>query len=111
MRKKLISLVVATGLITGIGVVGATGAQAETRSTGSISFTTPIVAKPNIYPPTDGGGSSGAPSNPDSVGRQVCSVVTYIASYLGFWQKVANVNKWVQVAIYSTAIVCSIIHQ
>ena len=110
MKKKLISLVVATGMITGIGVVGATGAQAETRSTGSTTFTSPIAAKPNFVPPTDGGSSSPTPGASNPEGRQVCSVVQYVSDYVGFWQKVSNVFKWVQVAIYSSALVCSVIY-
>lgn len=111
MRKIFISLVVAIGMIMGIGVVAATGAQAETRSTGSTSFTSPIIAKPNFVPSTDGGGSSPTPNNPNSPGQQVCSVVTYISGYVGIWQKVANVNKWVEAAIYSSAIVCTILYR
>lgn len=110
MRSKLISLVVTTGMIMGIGVVGATGAQAETGLIGSSPFTSPIVAKPNFVPPTDGGSSSPAPGAANSAGRQVCSVVQYVSDYVGFWQKVSNVVKWVQVAIYSSALVCSVIY-
>lgn len=108
---KFVSLAAITGLIMGIGLVGATSAQAETRSSGPSTFVSPIVVKPNFVPPTDGGGSSSSPGNSNSAGQQVCSVVTYISNYVGFWQKVANVNKWVEVAIYGSALVCTIIYR
>jgi hypothetical protein len=111
MKLKLISFGATTGLIIGIGFVGATGAQAETRLTGSPVVSLPIVSKPNFVPPTDGGGTSPALGNSNSAGQQVCSVVTYISNYVGFWQKVANVNKWVEVAIYSSALVCTIVYR
>jgi hypothetical protein len=68
------------------------------------------VTKPNFVPPTDGGGSSASSNSSSNTGQQVCSAVRYISDYVGFWQKVANVNKWVEIAIYSTAIVCTIIY-
>jgi hypothetical protein len=111
MKMKFVSLAAITGLIMGIGLVGATSAQAETRSSGPSTFVSPIVVKPNFVPPTDGGGSSSSPGNSNSAGQQVCSVVTYISNYVGFWQKVANVNKWVEVAIYGSALVCTIIYR
>jgi hypothetical protein len=111
MKKKAISLIATAALLITGGAVGATSAQAETRSSGPSTFVSPIVVKPNFVPPTDGGGSSSSPGNSNSAGQQVCSVVTYISNYVGFWQKVANVNKWVEVAIYGSALVCTIIYR
>jgi hypothetical protein len=111
MKKRAISLIATTALLITGGAVGATSAQAEIRPTGSPTFVSPIIAKPNFFPPAEGGGSSSSPGNSNSSGQQVCSVITYIANYVGFWQKVANVNKWVEVAIYSSALVCTIVYR
>ncbi|CAN2228650.1 hypothetical protein MCEMRE196_01444 [Candidatus Nanopelagicaceae bacterium] len=106
MRNKMISLVVATGMITGIGVVGATGAQAESRSTVSNSISSPIVAKPNFVPPTDGGGSV-----PPSIGERVCTEVQYVSGWVDVLEVVGKVNKWVKVAVYSSTIFCTIVYR
>ena len=109
MKSKLISLISTIGLLMTVGAVGATSAQAETRSIASPTFLSPIVVKPNFVPPTGGGDTGPAPSQ-GSAGRQVCSVVQYASDTVGLWQKVGNVVKWVQVVIYSSAIICSVIY-
>ena len=106
MRKTFISLVVAIGMIMGIGVVAATGAQAETRTIGSTSFTSPIIAKPNFVPPTDGGGSK-----PPSLGERVCTEIQYVSGWVDVLEVVGKVNKWVKVAVYSSTIFCTIVYR
>lgn len=109
MRSKLISLFVTTGLIMGIGVVGATGAQAETRLTGSTPFTSPIVAKPNFAPPTDGGSSSGGNVGQGLSGQQVCYVVRVVLGFTTVWETIGKVSKWVQIPVYGSNLVCTIL--
>jgi hypothetical protein len=106
MRTKLISIIVATGIMTGIGAAGATGAQAETRSTFSNSITSPIVTKPNFVPPTDGGGSI-----PPSIGERVCTEIQYVSGWVDVLEVVGKVNKWVKVAVYSSTIFCTIVYR
>lgn len=97
----------------GIGVVGATGAQAETRLTGSTPFKSPIVAKPNFVPPTDGGSSPSTPGNPGigSAGRQFCYAVRVVAGFTTVWLIIGNVTKPVQVAVYGTEWICTMVYQ
>jgi hypothetical protein len=89
-----------------VGAAGATSAQANVTQLASTSFSPSTAVKPNFVPPVDGGGST-----TPSIGQQVCSVITYISGYTGIWQKVGNLNKWVEVAIYSSAIVCNVIYR
>jgi hypothetical protein len=106
MKKKVISLITTVGLVMTIGAVGTTSAQANVTQLAPTSFSPLTTVKPNFVPPVDGGGST-----TPSIGQQVCSVITYISGYTGIWQKVANLNKWVEVAIYSSAIICSVIYR
>lgn len=93
----------------GIGVVGATGAQAETRLTGSTPFTSPIVAKPNFAPPTDGGSSSGGNVGQGLSGQQVCYVVRVVLGFTTVWETIGKVSKWVQIPVYGSNLVCTIL--
>jgi hypothetical protein len=112
MKMKLISLAVVTGMITGIGIVGATGAQVETRPTGSTSFMSPIVVKPNFVPPTDGGSTPPTPSNPSNgyPGRQFCYAVRVVTGFTTVWLIIGNVTKPVQVAVYGTEWICTMVY-
>lgn len=112
MRKKFISLVVATGMITGIGVVGATGAQAESLPIGSTILISPIPATPNYILATDGGGSSSASNSPSigSTGRQFCYAVRVVTGFTTVWLIFGNVAKPIQVAVYGTEWFCTMIY-
>lgn len=112
VKLKLISFAATTGLIIGIGFVGATGAQAETRLTGSPVISLPIVSKPNFVPPTDGGSTSPTPSNPNngSPGRQFCYAVRVVTGFTTVWLIIGNVTKPVQVAVYGTEWICTMVY-
>ena len=112
MKKKLVSLIVTTGMMMGIGVVGASSAQAESRPTVSNSFIGPIVSKPSFVPPTEGGGSSAASSNPSngSAGRQFCYAVRVVTGFTTLWLIFGTVAKSVQVAVYGTEWICTMVY-
>ena len=106
MRKKLISLIAVTGMITFVGAITATSAQADIRtSTASINLS-PITAKPNFVPPTDGGGSV-----PPSIGERICTEIHYVSGWVDVLEVVGKVNKWVKVAVYSSTIICTIVYR
>lgn len=111
MKKKAISLIATTALLITGGAVGATSAQAETRLSGPSTFVSPIVVKPNFVPPTDGGAASPAPSNPSdgSAGQQVCYVVRVVLGFTTVWETIGKVSKWVQIPVYGSNLVCTIL--
>jgi hypothetical protein len=111
MKKRAISLIATTALFVTIGALGAPGAQAETRLSGPSTIVSPIVAKPNFVPPTDGGVTSPAPSNPSqgSAGQQVCYVVRVVLGFATVWETIGKVSKWVQIPVYGSNLVCTIL--
>jgi hypothetical protein len=112
VKKKVISLIATIGLLMTVGAVGATSAQAETRSIGSSTFVSPIVAKPNFVPPTDGGSTPPTPSNLNngSPGRQFCYAVRVVTGFTTVWLIIGNVTKPVQVAVYGTEWICTMVY-
>jgi hypothetical protein len=112
MKMRAISLIATTALFLTFGAVSSTSAQAGTRFSGSSSYVSPILAQPNFFPPTEGGGSSGSPTKPSdgSAGRQFCYAVRVVTGFTTVWLIFGNVTKPLQVAVYGTEWICTMVY-
>ena len=111
MKKRQI-LTTSIFMSIGLTAMGANSAQADVQQVSSKSVSQQNSAKPNFFPPTDGGSSSPTPNIPgaSSVGMQVCYSVRVVAGFTTVWMIVGNVSKPVLVAVYGSEWICTIVY-